>query len=207
MDVQGHDAIEIAGRSGIERAAKERAGEGGDGFRGGLRMGREAANGVGLFGDFEGALEGGDEEFLLRAEVVADGGDIGASVLANFGHGGVAEGLLGEDDDGAGDEIFEGGAGHVRADATGFQEIKWVFEKGTKKADRGIRFRRGSWGDLDDFAFVEEALELGLGGFGAVGGVADIAHFRVAGFVAEVAADGAGGGFLGVGGAEEIADA
>jgi len=51
-----------------------------------------------------------------------------------------------------------------------------------------------------DFTRVEEALYFDGGVFGGVGGVADVFHASGA----HVAADGAGGGFCGIGGAEEI---
>ena len=51
-------------------------------------------------------------------------------------------------------------------------------------------------------ARVEEALDFDSGIFDRVGGVADVFHAGGA----HIAADGAGGGFGGIGGAEEIAD-
>jgi hypothetical protein len=57
-----------------------------------------------------------------------------------------------------------------------------------------------------DFAFVEEARDLGFGGFRAVGSVADVAHFGVFGFLAKVAADRAGGSFFGVCWSEQVTD-
>jgi hypothetical protein len=55
-----------------------------------------------------------------------------------------------------------------------------IFAGGTNKPLGEERlFGREIIFDLEgeEFSFVEEALELGLGSFGAIGSVADVAHF------------------------------
>ena len=59
----------------------------------------------------------------------------------------------------------------------------------------------------ENLAVFEEAFDFRSGGFRGIGSVADVAHFRVAGFVTEVATDRASGGGGGIGRAEEVADA
>lgn len=59
----------------------------------------------------------------------------------------------------------------------------------------------------ENLAVFEEAFDFRSGSFRRVGGVADIAHFRVTGFVAEIATNRAGGGGGGIGWAEQVADA
>jgi len=76
---------------------------------------------------------------------------------------------------------------------------------GEKRASGGTPFEgETGWRSLvaEDFAVLEEALQLDGGGLGGVGGVDDVGHF----VVAEVTTDGAFGGGFGVGGAEEVAD-
>ena len=61
--------------------------------------------------------------------------------------------------------------------------------------------------ELEDFARLEEALDLGFGGFDGVGGVADVAHLGLGVLEAEVTADRAGRSLGGIGRSEEVAHA
>lgn len=61
----------------------------------------------------EGALVVAAEDFgvepFLVAEVIVDGGEVGAGFLADFADGGAAEAGLGEGLGGDGEQVFAGG--------------------------------------------------------------------------------------------------
>lgn len=57
---------------------------------------------------------------------------------------------------------------------------------------------------LADFSGIEEALEFSLGCFGAIGSVANVAHFGIGILFSEVTADCSGCGLVGIGGSQKI---